>query len=396
MNYSFVSDTDSKIISPPTLSNISAIDSKDTDIEFSLGIEDDINLYRNEKINLRVTPNTAIEPTSTQPPLHNHNLHNSPSSSYAQHNSHLPFSDTMSLTLEIFELMCLQHQLISGEQYKSIIDTISAQSNTSESNSQKYRNDSGAFDFNFMWQSFDSLFVDTAISEDDKEKNRGRSRSPNRRVTRGESFNTNAKKRNAHSTGASSKAREAAEINAANNAASAAAAEANSATMNSNRRSRSHGAARRTKGSDVGAKAFAEKSNLSSKHRFDEDFSVLKCFPADVQFHVSRTKGLVNGVWLVDHPLSLLPPSYYETYNIIQASSLPAPRRVEWMMDLQREYDEQRLQRMEEVLSISRRNIEKQLKSFSKYAKSSELVSSKGKTDKIQEYYKDKFRQPRW
>jgi hypothetical protein len=339
--------------------------------EFSLKIEDDINAYNNESLKIYVTNDQNVNTTATQ----------------------LPYSESLSLTPDILDLLKLQHPLISGEQYKTIIETASEMSISSKFQKGRPINTNNQFNFDEIWRGgFEGLLNGDSqeqIEERqlDKEKSRGRGRSPLRR--------TKSTSRNAHSTGASAKGRDG--TTNEGNTNSAAVSDDNS-FFGRTRRSRS-GPARPIVGrnsksgiEEVKISVPSNEGNNGTALAYDDDYAALKSLPSSVQNTVSRTKGAVGGVWLVDHPLSLLPPAYYDTYNIIQSSNMTDARRLEWMMDLQREYDEKRFERLEEVLVVSRKNIDNQMKSDLKQLKHFE----KKKDDAKLEYYRDKYRQPRW
>jgi hypothetical protein len=112
-----------------------------------------------------------------------------------------------------------------------------------------------------------------------------------------------------------------------------------------------------------------QSSALPSSQRVPPLFSTLKCFPSDINKYINGRRGPIHGIWITDHPLSSLPASYYETVSLIDsypASILTDNKRAEWEMDLLREYDEKRMDRLEEYLISCRKNIDEQIKHTSR------------------------------
>jgi hypothetical protein len=94
-------------------------------------------------------------------------------------------------------------------------------------------------------------------------------------------------------------------------------------------------------------------------------FGTLKCFPSEINKYIHGKRGPIHGIWITDHPLSSLPASYFETVSLIDSyptTVLNDSKRAEWEMDLLREYDEKRMDRLEEYLISCRKNIEDQMK----------------------------------
>lgn len=139
----------------------------------------------------------------------------------------------------------------------------------------------------------------------------------------------------------------------------------------------------------------AEEQELMLENRF----SVYRSMPTDVQTIAARYRGPVCGVWVTTHPIQLCPVNFLQSLtNIHENSSFSDAKRDEWALDLIREYDEKRLECMEEFLVSCRSNVDIQMnQSLSKAGGE----SVKGRKDeksailKVKEYYKDKGRQPR-
>ena len=73
------------------------------------------------------------------------------------------------------------------------------------------------------------------------------------------------------------------------------------------------------------------------------------------------------GISLVQHPLESNPASYTEAINAVMDANISDAKKLEWSLDLLREYDEKEMERYEAFL-ISRRhqNLETQLQHINK------------------------------
>ena len=122
-----------------------------------------------------------------------------------------------------------------------------------------------------------------------------------------------------------------------------------------------------TKASVAVSSSIAPSSPRGSEDVEDEvedQFETLKCFPAEIQGQLGAMKGPVHGVWLTEHPLSTFPYAYYEMQSYIESfssNSMSETKRREWQTDLLREYDDKRMDRMEDYLLSHRRNMEEQM-----------------------------------
>jgi hypothetical protein len=100
-------------------------------------------------------------------------------------------------------------------------------------------------------------------------------------------------------------------------------------------------------------------------------------------------------VWLQQHPIQVSPESFKSTIDKVQtADSLSKIRRDEWFLDVIREYDEKRMECLEDFLVGFRSNVEIQLQSGGKLLDATSLKSKK-RDDIPRDYYRDKGRQPR-
>ncbi len=248
-----------------------------------------------------------------------------------------------------------------------------------------------------LFDFYDALFnFDT-----DVDSPRGR----RRRGVGGVSANT----RKAHSIGAASK--HASGRLAAGQAASAAADSDTMGTEGGTRRSRSTGATLVRQNSrgrslernpgDAPAEGDNEQEDAEDEEQGEPtpEFPVYRTLSTDVLTIASRYKGPVNGIWLTNHPLTLNPASYSATMQIIsEEDSLSAHKKAEWVLDCIREFDEKRIECIEEHLVQIRANVDIQLQSIAKNDGASK-VKKQREEDRINgrqlEYYRDKGRQPR-
>ena len=146
----------------------------------------------------------------------------------------------------------------------------------------------------------------------------------------------------------------------------------------------------------------APSGSLSARIGDDDDeeeeinpFATLSSIPPDVRSYCDSKLGPIDGVWLGTHPLAILPQSYHKTLRTIRnfsSKDLPPSKRNEWELDLQREYDDTRMEKYEEFLTKQRKNPEKQInKFFAKYeALNGNKKESKDSTKKKLDSRKDK------
>ena len=121
----------------------------------------------------------------------------------------------------------------------------------------------------------------------------------------------------------------------------------------------------------------------------------LLTFPPDVKRQLKNLRGPFYGVWTSTHPLQLHPTVYHDLIQSIQESNLSEARRLEWELDVVRDYDERRFDRFEAFLVSCRDHsmdtkrkalVAEKLKSFKKRAEEERVSKT--------EYYRDRGRQP--
>lgn len=126
-----------------------------------------------------------------------------------------------------------------------------------------------------------------------------------------------------------------------------------------------------------------------------DSFPVYKMLPAHVHAAALRQRGPLHGVWLQQHPLQLSPDSFKPTIEkVFAADSLSKIRKDEWFLDVIREYDEKRMECLEDFLIGYRTNVEMQMQSSSKILDTNSLKSKK-RDEGSRDYNRDKGRQPR-
>ena len=84
--------------------------------------------------------------------------------------------------------------------------------------------------------------------------------------------------------------------------------------------------------------------------------SLLRSLPSDVFKAVLADRGGLSshGILLTSNPLQLLPPEMYDVMATVQDSGLSDSKKLEWNLDIIREYDEKRLDRCESFLVSQR------------------------------------------
>lgn len=83
--------------------------------------------------------------------------------------------------------------------------------------------------------------------------------------------------------------------------------------------------------------------------------AVLQSLPPEVQVRILQAKGPVYGQWMVHQPLQVRAAAHSDSIRSVQESALTAPKKLEWELDIMREWDEKRMDVFERFL-VSRRN----------------------------------------
>jgi hypothetical protein len=133
--------------------------------------------------------------------------------------------------------------------------------------------------------------------------------------------------------------------------------------------------------------------------------SMFRVVPPDVVQKVHGSKGSFRGLWLQPHPLQLNPSAFAETFNAIkEKTDVAESKRFEWHMDLLREYDEKRSEKMEAFLGQHRNASESNARSASivhavgmvkaASAAAGGPASVATKLNGRDVYYRDRARQP--
>jgi hypothetical protein len=119
----------------------------------------------------------------------------------------------------------------------------------------------------------------------------------------------------------------------------------------------------------------------------EAQMAMLKSLPPEISRRCGR--GMLKGVWMVSHPLQSQPFSLTDSLSAVAESSLSKEKKLEWQLDLLREYDEKRMDRFEAFL-VSKRIpvLEEQLRPVGSYPL--KRFAMKNAND----YYKDRARVP--
>lgn len=117
-----------------------------------------------------------------------------------------------------------------------------------------------------------------------------------------------------------------------------------------------------------------------------KQIAVLQSLPPEVQVRIIQTKGPVHSLWMVAHPLQLRSAQHAEMARVVAESSIIGAKKLEWELDIMREFDEKRMDQFEKFL-VSRRN-----RTNEPVAESRRNL--RGRSNKAaNDYYKDKGRQ---
>eukprot|EP00595_Chromulina_sp_UTEXLB2642_P000825 CAMPEP_0196764642 /NCGR_PEP_ID=MMETSP1095-20130614/6547_1 /TAXON_ID=96789 ORGANISM="Chromulina nebulosa, Strain UTEXLB2642" /NCGR_SAMPLE_ID=MMETSP1095 /ASSEMBLY_ACC=CAM_ASM_000446 /LENGTH=326 /DNA_ID=CAMNT_0042120719 /DNA_START=518 /DNA_END=1498 /DNA_ORIENTATION=+ len=129
----------------------------------------------------------------------------------------------------------------------------------------------------------------------------------------------------------------------------------------------------------------------------------LKALPPEVQRKWASAKGVCNGLWIHKYtPLESYPQAYYDSINAVsEPPGLTENKRLEWVLDLLREYDEKRMDKFESFLLTKRidplgSTISRSMKQCYINRKKNGLLNNQINLDvyNSNEYYRDKGRQP--
>jgi len=358
--------------------------------------------------------------TAAQPPT---------TSSGLQHLQHPP--DV--LPLSVLELLTSQAKFISGSQHKPLIDNTAKLVVQGAATVDEFR----TFDYGeLLWAE-----ADRESGAAGEEEWRGRSRSPprnSRKVSQsltskqrtgqgvdgsagasgaGGGTDSDADRDDSREGGAAAGAAEGgAKASASPSPSPSASASALTAvTSNSaERRSRSMGknfrlgpaaGAGGKKGTHResparGAGAGAGARDAEADPTRARQLAILAAVPPDCLRRFNASKGPVHGVWLVPHPLKLYPAAWADIMNVIQDSNLSDGKKLEWELDVLREYDEKRIDRLEALLVGKRSAAESHARSASvtkciyyKQSAGKEVRDSLRKAE-ANGYYRDRGRQP--
>lgn len=121
-----------------------------------------------------------------------------------------------------------------------------------------------------------------------------------------------------------------------------------------------------------------------------KQIAVLQSLPPEVQVRIVQTKGPVYGQWMVSHPLVVRAAAHVEAIRTVQESSIIAAKKLEWELDILREWDEKRMETFERFLVSRRSRIPEPVEVRRPAAGGG--GGGAGRRGRV-EYYKDKGRQ---
>lgn len=120
---------------------------------------------------------------------------------------------------------------------------------------------------------------------------------------------------------------------------------------------------------------------------------VLKGLPPNLSKNTKAKDGAVQGLWMMPCPLQIYPTSFWGPYvSINDYTHISESKQIGWKMDMIREYDEKRIERLE-CYSLSKRDVATDAASTKLIVsrRASAVPSSSATSGKY--YYKDKGRQ---
>lgn len=310
------------------------------------------------------------------------------------------------LTQEIFELLNSQSKFISGVQHKALL----------ESTFKNILTSVGKFEDPLDYDYGDTLWADIdgpLAGNGDGEEGRGRSRSPGR--------SRNMSRKQAHSVPIKNRAN----LVTSNPPSSSAVddgpdsdTELPTAAGLTERHSRSSSMGNRrsrvpTKRSNLtraSGNSFSssneKKGSEESKHYEEYEYyhSILDGLIPEVSRKMSQSRGPYHGIWMLEHPLQSHPLAQMDMIQAIYETNLSHSKKLEWELDVIREYDEKRMDRYELFLNSRRSNSNDiQLRPYVHNTKNNampvtsryyKLLQDKRGAGAAYQYYKDRGRQP--
>lgn len=142
---------------------------------------------------------------------------------------------------------------------------------------------------------------------------------------------------------------------------------------------------------------------------------ILRSLPADLAQRAQQQRGAVYGAWMVPCALTWQPGAMDEMLTVVEDSHLPEHKKLEWSLDVMREYDEKRMDKLGRWLLQKRNPVHDQIPHTQQQhhqqqqqssnrggsnAKGGNAVASGGgagggkRGGSSSSYYKDRARQP--
>lgn len=252
------------------------------------------------------------------------------------------------LTQEILQLLQLQLRLISGAGHRKLID-MTAKAMVANARKTDLME---PFDFQeALWGESDR----NGTGGDDADTPRGRSRSPGVFGEHRKQTHSLSKGRTTVTSGGEEERRSRSSSTGANRALTGRSASLIAASDNAK------AAARLSQGASSSSGGVAAKTSVIELDEQSDDegekANMFHNMPADVALAWLRTRGTYQGISLTPLPLELNPSAYLDTMSMIQETSLGPAKKLEWLLDVQREFDEKRIEKFETFL-VSRRELQ--------------------------------------
>jgi hypothetical protein len=140
----------------------------------------------------------------------------------------------------------------------------------------------------------------------------------------------------------------------------------------------------------------------------EKQFETLKSIPPDLYYRIAQHRLPIHGIWMTPSPLSIQPQFLEDMLLVVsENNTLSDNKKLEWELDLMREYDEKKMDRLERYLISKRNQALNQSASLYQNVKNKNRNSKGGKGGGLhpnffsgnknssnEQYYKDRGRQP--
>jgi hypothetical protein len=148
-------------------------------------------------------------------------------------------------------------------------------------------------------------------------------------------------------------------------------------------------------------------SSTARDEFLEKQFETLKSIPPDLYYRIAQHRLPIHGIWMTPSPLSIQPQFLEDMLLVVsENNTLSDNKKLEWELDLMREYDEKKMDRLERYLISKRNQALNQSASLYQNVKEKNRNSKGGKgglnpnffagnkNNSNDQYYKDRGRQP--